>query len=90
MANGSFLFLFVFFLLSFCVRKLRNCETNKNVVTYNSACDMLDRLKTEINKKNVKYDLIIILAGANDLAWVADTHKIITHLLQLHHFCHKV
>ena len=54
------------------------------------AINMIKRLNKCLTENNkVTYDLVLILAGTNDIALVKDTQKIIDKIIEMHEICKK-
>ena len=52
------------------------------------AVNMIDRFHKCLDKnKKIKYDLVLILAGTNDIALVKDVQKIIDSIIGMHEIC---
>ena len=54
------------------------------------AVNMIQRLDKCLNtNKKIKYDLVLILAGTNDIALVKDIQKIINSIIEMHEMCNN-
>eukprot|EP01083_Nonionella_stella_P067073 177159_1 len=91
--NATFYSPFSNTLQSLIISNFKMDKSELNIVTRGvpgqCAVNMMDRLNKCLKEhKNIQFDLVMICAGTNDIAWVKDTQKIIDKIIEMHAFCH--